>query len=344
MLRAELTRIQVSDPPTHTDPASASRPSMTSSPLPPGTASSPLPPWGLIMLAAASVGWGCSTTLSAFALRRIGPTDLLAVELVTGGIVIWAVALMGPARKFATPDWKVFALLGLCEPGLTYLLANEGLRRDSAATAALLFALEAVIVVPLAAVFLAERVSAGVFVALGVGLLGALIIAGGAQTGKDTLGGHLLILGSTFAAASYALLARRTTHRAPAMVVTTYQLLAATAIALPFAIASHIVGDSGPPSADISHWSAAIAAGLLGVALPFLLYNRAIVEVRATIAAGVLNLVPLVGFATAVIFLGDRPKRLEIAGGCLILLSAAWLGRSEARANPPSQTSRQASR
>ena len=30
----------------------------------------------LIMLAGASVGWGCSTTLSAFAMRQIGPTVL----------------------------------------------------------------------------------------------------------------------------------------------------------------------------------------------------------------------------------------------------------------------------
>jgi drug/metabolite transporter (DMT)-like permease len=222
---------------------------------------------------------------------------------------------------------------------LTYLLANEGLRRDSAATAALLFALEAVVVVPLAAVFLAERVSSGVFVALGVGLLGALVTAGGAHTGKNTLLGHVLILGSTLAAAAYALLARHSTHRAAALTVTTYQLLAATAIALPFVVASHMVRGSGPPSADPSHWTAAIAAGLAGVALPFLLYNRAIVEVRATIAAGILNLVPLVGFATAVIFLGDRPTHLEILGGCLILLSAAWLGRSETQAHLPSQTS-----
>jgi drug/metabolite transporter (DMT)-like permease len=285
------------------------------------------------MLAGASIGWGCSTTLSAFALRQIGPTDLLAVELVSGGIVIWAVALMGARGELATPDWRAFAVLGLCEPGLTYLLANEGLRRDSAATAALLFALEAVVVVPLAAVFLAERVSSGVFMALGVGLVGALVTAvGGAQTGKDTLVGHLLILGSVLAAASYALLARRSTYRASALIVTTYQLLAATAIALPFVIASHVVRGSGPPSADTSHWAAALAAGLAGVALPFLLYNRAIVEVRATIAAGVLNLVPLVGFATAVLFLGDRPTHLELAGGCLILFSAAWLGRNETQA------------
>jgi drug/metabolite transporter (DMT)-like permease len=294
---------------------------------------------GLIMLAAASVGWGCSTTLSAFALRQIGPTDLLAVELVSGGVVIWTIALISARREFATPDWRAFAVLGLCEPGLTYLLANEGLRRDSAATASLLFAMEAVIIVPLAAVFLGERVSSTVLLALGVGLLGVLITAEGAKTGMDTLLGHVLILGSTLAAASYALLARRITHRSPALVVTTYQLLAATAIAVPFAVVSHAVGRAGLPAADLSHWAAAIAAGLAGVALPFLLYNGAIVEVRATIAAGVLNLVPLVGFATAVLFLGNRPTHLEIFGGCLILFSAAWLSHNETRAHVPPQVS-----
>ena len=291
---------------------------------------------GLMMLAAASLGWGSSTTLSAFALRQMGPTDLLAVELLAGGTVIWVVALLGDRREFATRDWRVFAALGLFEPGLTYLLANEGLRRDSAATAALLLATEAVVVVPLAALLLAERVSRTALCALGLGLLGAVTIGGGAHGGRDTLLGHLLILGSALTAAAYVLLARRSSHRSSTLVVTTYQLLAATALAIPFAVISHAVNGHGPPPADPAHWAAALAAGLVGVALPFLLYNRAIVVVRATIAAGVLNLIPLVGFATAVVFLGDRPGVLELVGGGLILLGAAWLGRLELRSRPAS--------
>ena len=158
-------------------------------------------PGSLLMLGMASLGWGVSTTLSAFALRQISPTDLLAIELVSGGLVIFVAALKGARHELGTPNWRAFAVLGLCEPGLTYLLANEGLRRDSAATAALLFATEAVIVIPLAAVLLSERVSPRVFWAIGVGLVGALVIAGGAHAGRDTLAGHLLILSS--AAADY---------------------------------------------------------------------------------------------------------------------------------------------
>jgi drug/metabolite transporter (DMT)-like permease len=287
---------------------------------------------GVLMLAVAAVGWGCSTTLAAFALRQISPTDVLAVELVTGGAVIWAVALKSVREEFATPDWRAFAVLGLCEPGLTYLLANEGLHRDSAATAALLFATEVLFVVPLAAVFLGERVSARVLGAIGIGLLGVIVIGGGAGSGGDTLVGHVLILGSALAAATYAVLAKRSSHRAPALVVTTYQLLAATVVALPYAIISHAVRGKGLPGADAGHWAAAIVSGLVGVALPFLLYNRAIVLVRATIAGGVLNLVPLVGFVTAVAFLGNEPTLLAVIGGGLVLASAAWLGHSESRA------------
>lgn len=40
-------------------------------------------------------------------------------------------------------------------------------------------------------------------------------------------------------------------------------------------------------------------------------------------------------FATAVLFLGYRPTHFEILGDCLILVSAAWLSRSETRAFPP---------
>lgn len=283
------------------------------------------------LLALAAIGWGGSTTLSSYALRQFSPTDLLVIELLSGSVVIWAFALHGDRGELRTPSWRAFALLGLCEPGLTYLLGNEGLRRDSASTAALLFAMETVLIVPLAALLLAERVSRTILLAIGLGSIGALVTAWGSRTGGDTLLGHVLILAATLTAAGYALLARRTAHRASALTVTTYQLLAASAVAVPYALIAHAASRQGLPRADAAHWIDAVATGLSGVAVPFLLYNRAIARVPATIAAGLLNVVPLVGFLTAVVFLGDGATLAKLLGGLLILSSAAWLGRGEAR-------------
>jgi drug/metabolite transporter (DMT)-like permease len=288
------------------------------------------------MLGLAALGWGSSTTLSAFALRQMGAIDLLAVEILSGGAVIWTVALVRMRSSLTTPHWKTFALLGLCEPGLTYLLANEGLRHDSAATASLLFAMEAVLVVPLAAVFLGERVSRVTLRALALGLLGAVIVGAGAQGGRDSLLGHALILGATLGAAAYSVLARHSADRAPALVATTYQLLAAVAIAVPLAVLLHVSRGKGLPAVNLAHWSASVAAGMAGVAVPFLLYNRAVAVVRATIAIGVLNLIPLIGFITAVIFLGETPTAVEMLGGLLVLVSIALIARNETQASSPS--------
>jgi drug/metabolite transporter (DMT)-like permease len=279
------------------------------------------------MLGLAALGWGSSTTLSAFALRQLGAIDLLAVEILSGSAVIWTVAAVRMRGSLATPHWKTFALLGLCEPGLTYLLANEGLRHDSAATASLLFAMEAVLVIPLAAVFLGERVSRATLGALALGLLGAVVVGAGAQGGRDSLTGHMLILAATLGAAAYSVLARRSADRAPVLVATSYQLMAAAAIAVPLAVGSHLSRQAGWPAVDLAHWLVAVAAGMAGVAVPFLLYNRAVAVVRATIATGVLNLIPLIGFLTAVIFLGETPTAVEVLGGVLVLSSIALIAR-----------------
>jgi O-acetylserine/cysteine efflux transporter len=281
---------------------------------------------GLLLLVLAALAWGMSTTVSSYALRQMNAVDLLTLELITGAVVIWGITLRDARSELRTPRWPAFAVLGICEPGLTYLLANEGLARDSAATASLLLSLETVFAVVLAVLLLRERTSRWLLAAVAMGLLGAVVVASNAQPGRDTLAGHVLILASTFGAGLYSVLARRSAGQASPLIITAYQLLAAIAIALPAIAAIHLIGGSGIPHADMMHWSAGIAQGLIGVALPFLLYNRGIKAVQATVAAGTLNLIPLFGLISAVVFLHDDPMAVELLGGVLVLLGVAWLG------------------
>jgi len=269
---------------------------------------------GLLFLA-----WGTSTTLSFCALRQLGATDLLEVELLTGGVVIWVTTLLSARAELRTPRWPTYALLGICEPGLTYLLANEGLARDSASTASLL----------LAVLFLRERISRPLLAGLSLGLLGAIVVGSNAQPGRDTLAGHGFILASTFAAGTYGVLARRTAGQSPPLVVSAYQLLAEIVVALPLAVGTRLIGGPTLPHADMMHWAAGFAQSLDGVALPFVLYNRGIIAVRATVAAGVLNLIPFFGLISAVVVLRDHPTIVELIGGALVLCGIAWIGITE---------------
>jgi drug/metabolite transporter (DMT)-like permease len=289
------------------------------------------------MLGVAALGWGGSTTLSAYALRQLSAADLLVLELLVGGAIIWCFALLDGRRRLRDRRWRTWGLLGLFEPGLTYLLANEGLRHESAATASLLFSMEAVLVVGLAALFLGERPGRRVVGPLAIGVLGAILVGAGGSTGQDSLTGHLLILGATFAASVYAVMARATVSDAPVLVVTAYQLLAATVIAVPLALIEHASSAALLPSADVGHWLAGAGSGIVGVGLPFVFYNRAIRAVQASVAAVLLNCIPLIGLVTAVLALGDRPGPVELIGGALILVGLLFLARSEAsstRAEP----------
>lgn len=287
---------------------------------------------GIALLVVATLSWGVSTTLSDYALEELTAPQLLVLELLLGAAAIWAVVLVRSRRALRARRWPFYATLGLVEPALTFVLANEGLERASASTAALLFSLETAFVVVLAVLILRERIPPALAVVLVIALAGGAAVGAGTDPGRDTVAGIVLVLASALAAATYTVLARRWAHGAPALVITAYQLAAALLVALPFALPAL----SGPALAapDAAHWWAAVAAGVSGVAVPFLLFNVAIARVEASVAAVLLNFVPLAGFATAVAFRGDDPRTLQIAGGVLILAAVTWLGRRESQRPP----------
>jgi len=187
---------------------------------------------GLALLVLATACWGAATASSDLALERMSAVDLLAVELLTATLALWVmVALTGAPARAA--GWRGYALLGLCEPALTFLLLNAGLERTSAGTGALLLSLESLVVIVLAALFLRERISRAIAGALALGLAGTAVVSTGTSGGEDTLAGNLLVLGGVLAAAVYVVLARHLAAGAPAMTVAALQFTAATLICAP---------------------------------------------------------------------------------------------------------------
>ena len=103
------------------------------------------------------------------------------------------------------------------------------------------------------------------------------------------------------------MLASRIAPSVDALTMTAYQFLAGMILSLPLVLAqaSH-AGTFLPEAATPGNWLAAIAAGILGLALAFLLYNYAAGHVSATTAGMSLTLIPLFGLLGAVVLLGER--------------------------------------
>jgi chloramphenicol-sensitive protein RarD len=283
--------------------------------------------WSALILAAAC--FGLDTTLSSFVLRHLRVADLFVVETGVGAVTVWAILLT--TGRFRRPRGiRPLLVLGLVEPGAVFLLFNLGLTRTSAVSAGLLASTDTLIALVLAVVVLRERLRGWGWASLGVGTAGTALVSVSSGGGHATPGGDLLVLAGSTVGASYFLLARRLPAGDASLSGTACQLLAGWAVALVYASASWPTQGSAIPSASPGLLLAAVAAGLIGTAVPFYLLNRALETTPASTSALVLNLVPVFAVVSAVALLRESLTLVMALGAGLILIALVVLARGEA--------------
>jgi len=294
-------------------------------------------PSGITLLSLAAVSWALATVTTKVTLEQLSPIDLLAVEVSVGAGAVWlAITLRGGAAR-AAHRWRS-ARLGLVEPALTFALFDIGIDRTGAADAAVLVAAQSIFTVALSWLVLRERTSARVGAAVALGFAGVVVVGSDGSGHGATVLGDVLVLASSAAAAVAAVLARRigTAGGSDAVTVTAWQLLAAAIACTPVLGVAALAGRSMLGSADAAHLLAAIATGLLGSAVPFLLYNTAIRDLNVSVAAVILNLIPVFGAGLAIVLLGNSLSPVQFAGAAAIVLAALGIDRNDGRRGAPS--------
>jgi drug/metabolite transporter (DMT)-like permease len=276
-----------------------------------------------VLLSAAAI-YGVSTTVSVVALRSVRPVDLLAVEISGAALMLLATAAARGRlhRRGALRQMLVGALV----PGLAFLFGDLGLARTSASSGSLLLAAEPLLSVLLALAVLRERLSGRATAALVLGLTGGALVAvgPGGASGTDTALGNGLVLLAVVASALYLISTRRFNDDGDALSESTWQSIGGALTVLPFVATSWSTGGTRLDTVGAAGWTACLAVVVCG-AVGGVLFNRGIARVPAARAGLLGNLTPVVGTLTAVVFLGDRPSLLQLAGGAGILLGLALL-------------------
>lgn len=280
-------------------------------------------PRAYALLTVAAASWGVTTALSELVLRRLRPADLLVVELLTASAVLTVVSVLrGGPRRLASA--RPYVLLGLVEPGALFLLFDVGLRRTSAVSAGLLVSTQALFGVLAATVLLRERINAATVVALASGIAGAVLItAHGGTRGETALGDGLVLAGSALGGV-YVVIARRLPPDGDTLRGTAYQFVGALPVAVVVAASTWLTQGSDLGSAPPGAILGAVAVGVLGGVVPYLLVNTALPAIPASTAALVLNLTPVFAFTSAAVLLHETPT-LAIGGGGLLLVGGLVL-------------------
>jgi drug/metabolite transporter (DMT)-like permease len=268
---------------------------------------------------------GLATASTKYALAGFTAPDLLVVELGVATLSLWSLPTV--RRRAGSCVRRGHVVLGALEPGVAYALFDFGLARTSAADGAVLVSLESVAVSIFAVVFLRERLRRGLVVGAAFGAAGALLLGAGEGHSGASIAGDALVVAGVVVAAAYTVIARRIVSIGDAVVETAYQMAGGLAVALVVWSAVSVSGGSMLDRPSGSQWLAAFATGVLGSAVPFLLFTFAVARLPAVRTGIVLNLIPVFGVAAAVLLLDERLAVTQLLGTLLVVggLGAAQL-------------------
>jgi probable blue pigment (indigoidine) exporter len=288
----------------------------------------------LLALILAAAAWGLGTVVSKRAVEELAPLSLLAIQLAASLATLAVVARLTGTPLRGSP--ASLSRLGILNPGIAYALSLIGLMTVSVSLSVMLWALEPLLILALAAVFLGERVTVA-FVGLSlVALAGMTLLLYEPATGGQFVGIALTVAGVACCAV-YTVLTRRFLPDASDSTVPV--VFAQQAHALIFALVAVTVlalasGAGVSVSMTPVGLASALVSGVLYYAAAYWLYLSALRAVPASIAAVSFYLIPIFGVAGGIILLEERLQPMQWAGIVVVLGSTAailWTTRNAPR-------------
>lgn len=273
------------------------------------------------LLAAVTI-WSATFVVTKEALAGVGPMTLMLLRFATGAACLAPFARRHGfrLRMSLQPRYVAFGLTGMV---LHIGLETTGLLFTSAATASLIVAAIPAVTAALSVVVLHERPSrvnvAGI--ALSVAGVVAVTNARVEDAGRLQGLGNLLVLGGVVAWAAFTMQGKRLSARVPALVTTTAAMGAAVVVLVPLAGAEIALG--GPLEVGPTTAASIAYLGVLASAVAYGLWNHALEHVDASAAATYVNLVPVLGVASALLA-GEPASAPQIAGGAIVG-AGVWL-------------------
>jgi drug/metabolite transporter (DMT)-like permease len=224
-------------------------------------------------------------------------------------------------KKINVEQFALLAILGATGVFSYNVFFFKGLKTVLASRAALIIALNPVVISIGSSIFFKEKLSLNKLIGIFISVLGAsIIITRGnpyiffeAKVGL----GELCIVGCVLSWSLYSLLGKRVMKDLSPLVSTTYACIIGTIYLFVFALFSGLGNDflsTGPIS-----WLSLSYLGLFGTALAFMWFFQGVKKIGAQRSAIFINLVPVSGVIFASIFLKESITSVILLGGLLVL-------------------------
>jgi drug/metabolite transporter (DMT)-like permease len=275
--------------------------------------------------------WGSTFVVTKTAVSEIPPLTLGALRFFIAACVLVPIAAArGGLDRLPRPlPLAPLVLMGFTGIALFHVGFNYALVYGSASQGALVFALIPAAVAVAAVIGLKEAPSKRRVAGIALSICGvALVVSTGEQDGASPrpLLGALCMLGAVVAWAVYTVIAKQLADADQVVVIACVSVIG---MAMQFPLAAAELSHAAWPNPSLQGWLGALFLGVVASAVAFVIYSRALRELDASLVGAYINLDPIVGVLTAVLFLGETLGVGQVLGG-VIALAGMWLASMEA--------------
>jgi drug/metabolite transporter (DMT)-like permease len=280
--------------------------------------------------------WALGHPLGRIILRTAHAMQLGSINLVVGFLVLFAwLAVTGKVRSiFRLPARDLLASLSLGVVGfaLYQLLTFSALSRIPASINAVLVATNVVLITPLAALFLKERIRWGRALAVLTAFAGVVLVTfnqGFSTSGGIDLIGCLFSLLAALSFAAYTVMGKRVVERNDPLIVTALALFSGAVLLS--AVTGFTVGFASLGGADTLTWALMILLGVTMIGIAYPAWFACLKILPASRVSIFIYMTPVFAVVLAFLILNERFSWLFYAGGALVLGSVIVSTMTSAR-------------
>lgn len=288
-----------------------------------------------LLLALVILSWAISWSLIKIGVATVPPIWYACFRYSIASACLFVLVALRCDRSLPPRrDWSIVAISGVCQMAAYSALTASALTILPPGRAAVLAFSTPIWVVPLEALWLRERPSRAMLLGVGLGLAGAVTVAGPAihlEHSRQVLAYGMLMAAAVVWAVSIVVV-RAHRFTSGTLALAPWQSLVAACLLLPVAF----VTEGAPRPVGVSGAASLAFVGPVATAFAY----WAVVELGRHFSAGMLSIAllatPPMGILLSALTLGEAVGPSLLAGAGLI---AAGIGLSVSRAKPNARTS-----
>jgi drug/metabolite transporter (DMT)-like permease len=259
--------------------------------------------------------------------NSLAPGALALGRLLIGSLLLGALLLSRGAVRPTRRELGLLCLAGLLWFGLYNVALNTAEHVVDAGTAAMVVNVAPLMIMALAAVFLRERLTAGLLAGGAVAFVGVIVIGLATTSGKAPAWGILLCVIATASSAAGVVAQKPVLARLSALQVTWICCTIGALSCLPYAPA--LVRDVRTAPATALAWMAYL--GVFPTSVAFTTWAYALARGTASRLAATAYLVPPTTIVMSWLILGEVPRVVAVLGGALCLVGVIFARRPPRR-------------